>query len=97
LVAVDPTVARPAAESLTTEAVATNMPHGVELRMAAAPAPQSVAAIHAMAATGSPFGIAALPVGGTSATLSLLLGAACLTSAGLLVLLARRPRRRLAR
>lgn len=90
LVAVDPTVVRPPEAAMTTDAVATNMPDGVDMQMAEV-APESLRAIRAMAATGSPFGFDALPMGATPAALNLLLGAACLMLAGLLLLLARRP------
>jgi Ca-activated chloride channel family protein len=92
LVAIDPTVVRPAEEPVTSETIATNMPDGVELEMADAPAPapmDSLGAIRSMASTGS-VQVVQLPVGSTLSGLNLLFGTMCLFAALLLLLAARR-------
>lgn len=90
LVAIDPNVVRPADETVTTEAIATNMPDGVDMQMADAAAPMdSLGAIRSMASTGS-VQVAQLPVGSTLAGLNLLFGAICLLAALLLLVAARR-------
>ncbi|NNG05549.1 MAG: hypothetical protein HKM95_15815, partial [Inquilinus sp.] len=55
-----------------------------------APDPASLAAIRAMATTGTPFVVARLPGTATPAQLNLIFGAACLVLAALLLWLARR-------
>lgn len=95
LVAIDEEVVRPADETVQTEAVATNPPHGVEMEMVLGPEPvtpgreASIRAIRMMATTGSPLPVA-LPQGATPAQLNLLIGLACLLAAAGLLLGARR-------
>jgi len=91
-VAIDDEVGRPPEAGLATDAVATNMPDGVDMTMAAAePAGRqaSLEAIRSMATTGSPEPVA-LPMGSTAAQLKVLVGLACLLLAAALLLLARR-------
>ncbi len=93
LVAIDPTVVRPQVETVTTEAIATNMPDGVDMQMADVAAPpqplDSLGAIRAMAANGS-VQVAQLPRGSTPAGLNMLFGVLCLVAALALLLAARR-------
>lgn len=92
LVAIDDAVVRPPEAGLSTDTVATNMPHGVDMTVAAATPPDrqaSLEAIRSMATTGSPEPVA-LPVGATAAGLKVLIGLACLLLAAALMLLARR-------
>ena len=101
LVAIDDAVVRPEGVPLAGEAIATNMPDGVDMTMgptvaqAAEPLPpraESLRAIRNMAATGSAEPMA-LPMGGTAATLNLLLGFALMLLAfGLLVVAHRQAR-----
>ncbi|MEM7446177.1 MAG: VWA domain-containing protein, partial [Pseudomonadota bacterium] len=94
LVAIDPTVVRPETEETSTEAVATNMPDGVDMEMSttvAAPTQpmDSLTAIRAMGTTGSVH-VNQLPAGATLAGVNLLFGVLCLVAALLLLIAARR-------
>ncbi len=109
LVAVDEEVVRPPEADLTTEAVATNMPDGVEMQMArprptgspspiqdaslSEPHPDSVTAIRSMAETGSPVRVAQLASTATPASADMAFGALCLLLAGLLLWIAAQRRR----
>ena len=93
LVAIDDAVVRPDDETLTTEAVATNMPEGVEMTMAGQPLgghAESRQAIRWMAATGSPVPMTGLPIGSTPATYNFLMGLMLLLMAVALLVAARR-------
>ena len=104
LVAVDEAVVRPPDVVPVTEAVATNMPHGVDMSMAATPEPkdesgsrdasvsprgESIQAIRSMAAFGTPVSPTRLPATATPAGAHLEIGAVLLAAALLLLWLAR--------
>lgn len=101
LVAIDDQVVRPDGEPLAGEAVATNMPDGVDMQMGPTladamdnldPRVESLRAIRNMARTGIPSPVA-LPVGGTSAPVNLAVGLSLMALAfALLVLAARQAR-----
>ena len=92
LVAIDDSVVRPEGATLDQQAVATNMPEGVDMTLAAAqPSGRqaSLEAIRNMARFGSPVAVI-LPEGSTQGPMDLLIGALCLAlSAALLVLAGR--------
>jgi Ca-activated chloride channel family protein len=92
LVAIDDEVVRPPEADLDRQAVATNMPEGVDMDLASA-LPDgrraSLEAIRNMARFGSPQPVT-LPMGATGAPVDLLIGLACLVLAALLLVLAGR-------
>lgn len=94
LVAIDDTIVRPQGSELTTEPVATNMPDGVDMTMAAAPsAPvdqlSSQAAVRNFARTGS-VQVAQLPNTATWSEILMLSGGGLMVVGGLLAWLTRR-------
>jgi Ca-activated chloride channel family protein len=94
LVAIDDEVVRPPEAALESEAVATNMPDGVDMTMAASPAApvDSLTAVRTFARTGS-VQLAQLPDTATWSQILMLLGGLMLALGGLLALLASRQGR----